>query len=445
MANIKYTPIIGLEIHVELSTRSKMFCGCPAEHFGKRPNTHTCPVCLGLPGALPVPNRLAVDWTVMIGLALNAKIAKQSKFDRKHYNYPDLPKGYQISQYDMPFCVGGKLKTTGGIVEITRIHLEEDTGKLQHRKIDGEDVSLVDFNRSGVPLVEIVTEPDIRSAAQAKEFAQNLQKIIRFLGVSDCDMEKGSMRLEANISLAQGTNHQSPITNLPDYKVEVKNINSFKFMEKAIEYEIERQKKLLEKGEKPRQETRGWDERTSETSPQRYKETAADYRYFPEPDIPPISLNGADVEKIRTLLPKLPDDYENEFLKQGLRRDYVEVVVNDLELAKYTQKLIELAKKAKVDINEVVGELINNKINIEKVSPKKLIANIISSKAGVVSGQDELRNIAKRAIDESESAVTDYKGGKENAIQAIVGKAMKISSGKADPKVTLEIIKELLD
>ncbi|KKQ42072.1 MAG: Aspartyl/glutamyl-tRNA(Asn/Gln) amidotransferase subunit B, partial [Microgenomates group bacterium GW2011_GWC1_37_8] len=310
---------IGMEVHAELKTLSKMFCGCPSDHFAKKPNTQTCPVCLGLPGALPVPNKKAVIWSLMIGLALNCKINKKSKFDRKHYFYPDLPKGYQISQYDEPLCVNGYLDTSEGRVGITRVHLEEDTGKLQHKKINGKNMTLIDFNRSGVPLVEIVSEPDIHSASQAKEFCQKLRNILRYLEVTDADMEKGSMRLEANTSWG---------LNL-GYKVEIKNLNSFRFVEKAIDYDLDRQRKLLEEGITPKQETRGWSELKNITVSQRYKETAADYRYFPEPDIPPMEFDDEFINDIKKQIPQLPEEITRKFIKDfGVKDEYALILAS---------------------------------------------------------------------------------------------------------------------
>ena len=249
----KLIPVIGLEIHVELKTKTGMFCSCSADHFGKAPNTNTCPVCLGLPGALPIPNHQAIDWAIMVGLALNCRVNLESTFDRKHYFYPDLPKGYQISQYDDPFCQSGFLNLESGKkIRINRVHLEEDTAKMQHKVVNGKKLTLVDFNRSGVPLVEIVTEPDISSGAEAKEFLKKLRDILRSLQVSDCDMEKGSMRLEPNISWSESA------TKLNNYKVEIKNLNSFRFAEAGIDFELNRQKALLDEGKTPLQETRGY-------------------------------------------------------------------------------------------------------------------------------------------------------------------------------------------
>src|SRR3989344_3184410 len=282
---MKYTPIIGMEIHVELRTKSKMFCGCPADHFLVEPNTHTCPVCLGLPGALPVPNAKAIDWTRLIGLSLGSTVNQVTKFDRKHYFSPDLPKGYQISKYDQPMCTGGEVRVGDTTIRLRRGHLEEDTAKLIH----SGDKSLIDFNRSGVALVESVTELDLHSSPDVKRFLKSLQQTIRYLGVSDADMEKGSMRLEANISVSKDS-------QLPNYKVEVKNVNSFRFIAQAIDYEIDRQTRILESGQTPTQETRGFSESKSATVSQRSKEEAQDYRYFPEPDIPPLTITPAEIK-----------------------------------------------------------------------------------------------------------------------------------------------------
>lgn len=431
----KLIPTIGFEIHTELKTDSKMFCGCINKHFGAKPNTQTCPICLGLPGALPVPNIKAIEWTLMLGLALNCKVNKVSKFDRKHYFYPDLPKGYQISQYDEPFCTDGKIVSSEGVVGIERVHLEEDTGKLIHKKVDGENVTLVDFNRSGVPLVEIVTKPDIHSAKQAKEFAQEIQQIMRYLEISDCDMEKGSMRLESNISQGEHLG----------YKVEIKNLNSFKFVEQAIEYELKRQEKLLNEGEIPVQETRGWDENKKITVSQRYKEEASDYRYFPEPDIPPMTFKDSYIKSIKRKIPELPDDKAKKFVERyKLRKDYAQLLTLDKDSAKYAEKIF-LKAKDKVNPNDIASVLINKKIDLKKIKVDKLIKEIVSKKKDIIKDQEIIEKWSKIAIKELKKAKEDYKKGKEQAIYAFVGKVMQLSGGKADAKIVVKTLKKLLD
>ncbi|MEK9178887.1 MAG: Asp-tRNA(Asn)/Glu-tRNA(Gln) amidotransferase subunit GatB, partial [Patescibacteria group bacterium] len=327
-----YKTILGLETHIELKTKQKMFCGCNADYFGQEPNTHTCPVCLGLPGALPVPNKEAIVNTIMIGLALNCKINLETYFERKHYFYPDLPKGYQISQYQKPFCYDGYLDIGAKKIKIQRIHLEEDTGKLIHG-LQGTDThdSFVDFNRSSVPLVEIVTEPNVESSEDASLYLQKLQLTIRYLGLSDCDMEKGSMRCEPNISLKplssrirQLAEFRDPDSSeLPNYKVEVKNINSFKFVRKAIEYEVERQSEALEKGKTLVQETRRYIESTGKTETMRTKESSEDYRYFPEPDIPPIVFEQSEIDEIQKELStkELPGDRYKKLIRLDIKPD----------------------------------------------------------------------------------------------------------------------------
>ena len=428
-------PIIGIEVHLELKTKSKMFCGCVNSHFRIPPNTYTCPVCLGLPGALPVPNEKAIEWTVKIGLALNGKINKNSKFDRKHYFYPDLPKGYQISQYDMPICSGGFLETSEGKVNITRVHLEEDTGKLLHKKINGHNVTLIDFNRSGVPLVEIVTEPDIHSSVQAKEVTQKLQKILRHLSVSDCDMEKGSMRLEVNVSWGKNLG----------YKVEVKNLNSFKFVKQAIDYELTRQKKILIKGDMPIQETRGWDENKKVTLAQRYKETASDYRYLPEPDIPPMRFNKSYIEKVEKEIPKLPDQIVKRLMsKYKISEINSHILSSNDETLRFSEEALDVAVKEKVDANEVVNVIINKKVNITKTTPSKFVKDLKRKKLLKITNEKEIRPWVKKAIEKNPKAVKDYKSGRLNAVSVIIGQVMRLSKGKADPVKAKNIIEQEL-
>lgn len=461
----KYTPIIGLEVHVELKTQSKMFCGCRNDPFhASKPNIYTCPVCLGLPGALPVPNKKAIEWTVKLGLALGCTINEESKFDRKHYFYPDLPKGYQISQYDEPFATNGELQVTSDKrqvrkIRIRRVHLEEDTGKLLHRKLPlegsdfdpsshGEDVSLIDFNRSGVPLVEIVTEPDIRSAEEAKVVTKKMYDIVRFLEISDADMEKGSMRLEANVSLIQEkrtnlqtykrtkkqTNEQTNKEEkfeLPNYKVELKNINSFRFLEKAIMSELERQQRLLENGEKIHQETRGWDESSGTTKPQRTKEEAADYRYFPEPDIPPIRLTAEWISKIKNQISTMPDQVKEELVRRGVSDHIASVVASDLELSRCYQNISDQPDGI---IQGFLKWLQHHKEEALNADPFDLLDRYTRESMSVVSDEMQLSQWVDEALQENSKAVKDYQEGKTQALQALIGAVQRRSRGKADIK-----------
>jgi len=419
---MKLKTYVGLEIHIELKTKSKMFCRCSADYFGSKPNTHVCPVCLGLPGALPVPNKKAIELTVMVGQALNCQINSFSKFDRKNYSYPDLPKGYQISQYDLPFCKSGKFMD----VDITRAHLEEDTAKLTHINLEGKEVSLIDFNRSGVPLLEIVTEPDIKTSKQAKEFLKKLTQTIRYLSVSDCDMEKGSMRLEVNISLGED--------KLPDYKVELKNLNSFRFVEKAIEYEIKRHLEIFKKGEKPIQETRGWDEKKQRSFSQRIKEEAQDYRYFPEPDIPPIRLDKKEIEQIKNSIPELPEQKKNRFIKDyGLSEYNALLLTEDMKKADFFEQAAALGNKEKVEAKKIANILINRKVNIVKLSVDGFIKDISDeSKKPQIMGED-LDKIIKSVLQNNREVVEEIKKGKETAIEFLVGQVMKETKGQVSP------------
>ncbi|MBA3723775.1 MAG: Asp-tRNA(Asn)/Glu-tRNA(Gln) amidotransferase subunit GatB [Candidatus Levybacteria bacterium] len=440
MPNNKLTPIIGLEVHVELKTNSKMFCSCSADYFGKEPNGHTCPVCLGLPGALPVPNKKAIDWCIKIALSLNCKINEFSKFDRKNYFYPDLSKGYQISQFDLPFGYEGYIELASGKkIGITRVHMEEDTGKLSHQDINGQRASLIDFNRSGVPLVEIVTEPDFNDALEVKEYLQKLQQIVRYLDVSNADMDKGEMRLEPNISLSTDPK------KLPNYKVEVKNINSFKFVEKAINYETKRQDEILAKGETPAQETRGWDENKQKTFSQRSKEDAHDYRYFPEPDIPPIVTTKEQISTLQKEVPELPDKKVKRFEKEfGLSFYDAEILTRDKPLANFFEEAVKEGQEQKLNPKDIANFIINKKTDTSTTTPLALVKQITASKQTVAVDEKELAKIIEEVITENEKAVTDYKAGKEASLMFLLGQVMKKLARKADTNLIKDTLKKRL-
>lgn len=494
----KYKPTIGMEIHVELATKSKMFCGCK-NGMGqeKQSNKNICSVCTAQPGSLPVPNEKAIEYVMKAGLALNCEIARHSKFDRKNYFYPDLPKGYQISQYDQPLCQHGEIeieneKKEKKKVRILRIHLEEDTGKLIHHK--GTNESLVDFNRAGVPLMELVTEPDLESSAQAKDFCEKLRSIFRYLKISPADMEKGQMRCEANVSL-YGTD-EDPLSGT---KVELKNINSFKAVEKGIEYEIKRQEEILEKGEKVIQETRGWDENRGQTFSQRIKEGSDDYRYFPEPDILPLKFSEDRIEEIKASLCELPVAKKERFVRQyNLKEENAEIIVRDKDLANYFENVCSelenwfheegdnLNQKSKEKMyrlaaNYMLTEFQKNLFGVgEEISQTKVTAEnfaefikiifkgeINSSAAQTVlkemfttgadpshiieeknlaqsSDKGELEKIVKKVIKENEASVEDYKKGKENAIQFLMGQVMSMTKGRANPQIVIKLLKKEL-
>lgn len=443
----KYTPVIGLEVHVELKTKSKMFCTCSASYFGEEPNTHTCPVCLGLPGALPVPNKLAIELCIKIALALNCNINEFSKFDRKNYFYPDLAKGYQISQYDLPFGENGFIELKNGKkMRIRRVHMEEDTGKLSHQEIDGKKVSLIDFNRSGVPLVEIVTEADFDNAQEVKEYLERLQQIVRYLDVSNADMDKGEMRLEPNISLRKGEKQSEYLkeSELPNYKVEVKNINSFKFVEKAVNFEIDRQKEILEEGKTPAQETRGWNEDKGKTFSQRSKEEAHDYRYFPEPDIPPIHLPKGAVGRLSNHVPELPDKKLARFEADYALPEYdAEILTREKPLAEYFEEAVK-KKPENLDAKAIANWIINKKIDYEKVSVEALLKQITAAKQVATVDEKELEKIISEVIKENEKAVNDYKNGKETVMMFLLGQTMRKLGKKVDTDLVINSLKKAL-
>ncbi len=433
---MKITPLIGLEVHAELETNSKMFCSCPADHFGKKPNTQTCPVCLGLPGALPVPNKKAIESCIQIGLALNCSINRLSKFDRKQYFYPDLAKGYQISQYDEPFCSGGFIiLNSGKKIGIERVHLEEDTGKLQHTEINGERVTLIDFNRGGVPLVEIVSHPDMENSAEAKEYLKKIHEIIRTLGVSSADMEKGQMRLEPTINV----NIDGKYTPM----VEVKNINSFNFATAAIDFEVSRQVEEFEKTglEKSatNKTTRGYDPMKKVTFLQRTKEEAKDYRYFPEPDIPPFIIENDVIEKLRHKLPLLPDQEIEALVSLGVEKNDAKILISNQNRVA-TERLKGFTGDQDVDIKKLASLIVNGKLStLGDVKAEYLSLTKVGS-----TDRGELEKVIREIMEKNPSLVNQYKEGKTNLLGFFVGQAMKATHGSADPKTLAKLITELL-
>jgi len=483
-----YIPIVGLEIHVELNTKSKMFCSCSNDSNERHPNLLICPTCLGHPGTLPVINEEAVKKVIKTGLALNCQVPETSKFDRKNYFYPDLPKGYQISQYDLPICKEGFLEIDGKNIQIRRVHLEEDTGRLIHQK----GYSLVDFNRAGIPLMELVTEPDITGSEEAKKFAEELQLILRYLDISNADPEKGELRVEVNISLSSEDKKLGT-------KVEIKNLNSFRAVEKAIAYEIERQAKNLNSGGKIIQETRGWDDARNLTFSQREKEEAYDYRYFPEPDLPPLYFKKEDIDEIKKTIPELPQQKRNRFKREYeidensieifIRNknlgDYFEKVISELQPRLVHEKLSNLIKLASnYLISDLQGLLGNTPLNraresrnlIGLINPENFAEFVgliydgkISSKIAkmvleemfktgadpshiieeknlnLITDQSEIEKIIKEVLVKNQKAVSDFKQKKENALQFLIGQVMKETKGRASPALAKEMLIKIID
>ncbi|WP_457643583.1 Asp-tRNA(Asn)/Glu-tRNA(Gln) amidotransferase subunit GatB [Persephonella sp.] len=473
----EFEPVIGLEVHVQMATKTKCFCSCRVE-YGAEPNTNVCPVCLALPGSLPVLNKKALEYAIKASLALNCKVHELSVFARKNYFYPDLPKGYQISQYDKPLATDGyiDIKVDGKVerIRIHRLHMEEDAGKTIH---EGK-YSYVDLNRAGTPLMEIVSEPDIRSAVGARLYLEKLRNIMRYIGVSDADMEKGQLRCDVNISLRPKGEEKFGT------KVEIKNINSFRFVQKAIEYEIERQSKILKKGGEIVQETRLFDEKTGKTFTMRTKEEAHDYRYFPDPDLIPVRITTAYVEEIRNSLPELPDQKERRYVEELKLTEYdAEVLVADKDRAVFFEKAVEVYPKnpksiANWIINELLGKLNEEGIDItdSPVKPEHIAqivelidSGAISSKIAKevfeetfktgkepkviveekglkqVSDEGELRKIIEEILQNHPAEVEKYRSGNTKLMGFFVGQVMKATKGKANPKVVNKILSQLLN
>jgi len=481
---VEFEPVIGLEIHAELQTRSKMFCPCPVvDSTAAEPNRYVCPVCAGMPGTLPIPNQQAIEWTILTGLALNCNIAEYSLFYRKNYFYPDLPSEYQRSMYDYPLCMNGYLEidTPEGTkqVRIRRVHIEEDTGKLLH--VGG--ATLVDFNRAGVPLMEIVTEPDMRSVEEVKAFAIALRTLLRYLRVNSGDMEKGFIRFEANVSV-----RPKGETRLGT-RTEIKNLNSFRSLVRAVEYEIRRQIEIVRAGRQVEQETRGWDEARGVTVPQRGKEHAHDYRYFPEPDIPPLVISREWAERIRNLLPELPRARRERFEREyGLTRYEADLLTEDQAVADYFERAVRGAQQGDPPIEPralatwITGELFRlmNEAGVEieevRIPPAALVDLIRMVQQGEINlntgkmvlreafetGEaprriveakgltqirdvEALRAIVLRVIEENPREVESYLRGKEGVLKWFVGQVMRATRGQADPQRVNELIREALE
>lgn len=473
--------VIGLEIHIQLMTKAKMFCHCSTDYIGKEPNTNTCPVCLGLPGSLPVLNKKVLEFAIRTAVALNCKINQISRFHRKNYFYPDLPKAYQISQFDIPLGVNGYMEISlleskeKHRIGITRVHIEEDAGKLVHEgNIASSSYSLVDYNRCGIPLAEIVTEPDFCSSEEARIFLVKLRSIVQHLGVCDGNMEEGSMRCDANISLRDAK------TGALGTKVEIKNINSFKAVKKALQFEVDRQKRLLAEGEKIVQETRHWDESKNVTVSMRSKEEAHDYRYFPEPDLLPIKVDIKMIDKIRKSLPELPEARRERFIKNYQIPEYdAEILTSSKALGDYYEKTTSLYSNSKVLSNWIMGELMRylneEKIEIDEspISPEKLVEMLKLMDKGVISGkmakdvfekmfktgreasqivkesgitqitdENELFEVIDNVIKGNPKSVDDFNQGKEKALNFLVGQVMRSTKGRAKPDFVFKALKQ---
>ena len=474
----KYEVVIGLEVHAQLKTKSKIFAPDSTE-FGNEQNSQISPITLGMPGVLPVLNKECVNMGIKLGLALNCEIPERCKFDRKQYFYPDLPKGYQISQYDEPICVNGYLDINGKRIGITRAHLEEDAGKLVHvgaAGIAGSTYSLVDLNRAGTPLLEIVSEPDMRSSEEAKNYMEELRNIVRYIGVCDGNLEEGSMRCDANISIMPKGSKEFGT------RAEIKNVNSFRALQRAIEYEIDRQIELVEDGEEVVQETRLWDDNAGETRSMRGKEDAHDYRYFPEPDLMPLSISREWVEEVRKTLPELPSQKRQRYMDLGLSEYDASVIVEQMQSALFFDKVLELGGNAKIAVNFMMGEIAaylkENHIEITdtKLTPENLVeligliekgtisnnigkqilidmlqtgekASAIVEKKGLsqITDVDAIRKMVEEVVANNPNQVEQYKSGKTNILGFFVGQIMKATKGRANPKTVNEILLELLN